>query len=42
MYWTNYQTIDEIYEWLHELARTHNNVVTLIEAGKTHEGKMIC
>ncbi|KPJ17079.1 Zinc carboxypeptidase A 1 [Papilio machaon] len=41
MYWTNYQTIDEIYEWLHELARTHSNVVTLIQAGRSFEGRNI-
>ncbi|CAG5004958.1 unnamed protein product [Parnassius apollo] len=41
LYWTNYQTIDEIYEWFEYLARNYSNVVSLIHAGRNITGVKI-
>ncbi|XP_046971669.1 zinc carboxypeptidase-like [Vanessa cardui] len=41
LFWTNFQTMEDIYEWFHHLARTHENLVTIIHAGKSFEGRNI-
>ncbi|XP_041969168.1 zinc carboxypeptidase-like [Aricia agestis] len=41
LYWTNYQTLDDINEWFHHLARTHSDIVSIINLGKSHEGRDI-
>ncbi|XP_049704874.2 zinc carboxypeptidase-like [Helicoverpa armigera] len=41
LYWTNYQTIDEIYGWFSDLERNNSNVVSVVTIGQTHEGRNI-
>lgn len=39
--WKQYYPLDDTYKWLSELAVQHPGVVTLIEAGKTYQGRSI-
>ena len=39
IYWTNYQTIHDIYGWFEYLGDNHSNIVTVVTVGQTHEGK---
>ncbi|XP_063831079.1 zinc carboxypeptidase-like [Ostrinia nubilalis] len=41
LFWTNYQTIDDIYEWFEHLAQTQSNIVSLITVGRSFEGRNI-
>ncbi|XP_050664217.1 zinc carboxypeptidase-like [Leptidea sinapis] len=41
MFWTNYQTMEDIYNWLQYLATNHSNLVSLIHAGTSYEGRNI-
>ncbi|XP_045502738.1 zinc carboxypeptidase-like [Colias croceus] len=41
MFWTNYQTLEDIYDWFYHLAETHSDIVSIIQAGKSHEGRNI-
>ncbi|CAD0204037.1 unnamed protein product [Chrysodeixis includens] len=40
IYWTNYQTIEDIYNWFNHLASTQSSVSTF-NVGKSHEGRNI-
>ncbi|KAJ8927937.1 hypothetical protein NQ314_019568 [Rhamnusium bicolor] len=39
--WTRYNTLDEINAWLRNLSVQYSSVVTLIQGGSTHEGRII-
>ncbi|XP_072929537.1 uncharacterized protein [Epargyreus clarus] len=41
LFWTNYQTIDDIYAWFNHLATTHRDIVTAITIGQSYEGRNI-
>ncbi|CAH2094779.1 unnamed protein product [Euphydryas editha] len=41
LFWTNYQTMEDIYEWFHYLAEQHSDIVTVIQAGQSFEGRNI-
>ncbi|KAL0819455.1 hypothetical protein ABMA28_007560 [Loxostege sticticalis] len=41
MFWTNYQTMEDIYEWFEYLARTHSDIVSLVTIGRSFEGRNI-
>ncbi|XP_038206619.1 zinc carboxypeptidase-like [Zerene cesonia] len=41
MFWTNYQTLEDIYDWFYHLAETHSDIVSIIQAGKSYEGRNI-
>ncbi|XP_022118180.2 zinc carboxypeptidase [Pieris rapae] len=41
MYWTNYQTLEDIYKWFYYLAEKHSNIVSIIHAGTSYEGRNI-
>ncbi|XP_026742947.1 zinc carboxypeptidase A 1-like [Trichoplusia ni] len=40
IYWTNYQTIEDIYNWFNHLASTQSSVSTFT-VGRSHEGRNI-
>lgn len=39
--WTAYNSLEEIYEWLEQMAKDNPNIVSLITAGTTYEGRKI-
>lgn len=39
LFWTSYQTLEDIYEWFHYLAEQHSDIVTIIQAGQSFEGE---
>ncbi|XP_075149745.1 zinc carboxypeptidase A 1-like [Haematobia irritans] len=39
--WTQYHELDDTYRWMQQLAYEYPGVVTLIEAGKTYQGRTI-
>lgn len=39
--WAEYYELDDTYAWLQSLAQTNPGVVTLIEGGKTYQGRSI-
>lgn len=39
--WTAYYTLEEIYEWLDELAATYPDKITVVEGGSSYEGRKI-
>lgn len=41
MSWTAYYTLEEIYEWLDELAATYPDKITVVEGGSSYEGRKI-
>ncbi|CAK1550141.1 unnamed protein product [Leptosia nina] len=41
MFWTNYQTLEDIYNWFYYLAETHSDIVSIIQAGTSFEGRNI-
>lgn len=41
LFWTSYQTLEDIYEWFHYLAEQHSDIVTIIQAGQSFEGRNI-
>ncbi|CAH2241663.1 jg26963 [Pararge aegeria aegeria] len=41
LFWTNFQTMSDIYEWFQHLANTHGDIVSIIRAGQSFEGKNI-
>ncbi|XP_015606541.1 zinc carboxypeptidase [Cephus cinctus] len=41
MNWTSYHTLDVIYSWLDQLAETYPNLVQVIVAGESYEGRLV-
>ncbi|KOB67959.1 putative carboxypeptidase A-like protein, partial [Operophtera brumata] len=41
LYWTNYQSLEEIQDWFNHLAEVHRDIVTVVNAGASHEGRNI-
>ncbi|KOB64720.1 putative carboxypeptidase A-like protein, partial [Operophtera brumata] len=41
LYWTNYQSLEEIQDWFNHLAEVHSDIVTVVSAGASHEGRNI-
>ncbi|XP_049878181.1 zinc carboxypeptidase-like [Pectinophora gossypiella] len=41
LFWTAYQTQDEIIEWFHHLAQTYPDVVSVVIGGRSYEGRNI-
>ncbi|CAH0728590.1 unnamed protein product, partial [Brenthis ino] len=41
LFWTNYQTMEDIYAWFQHLANTYRDIVSIIHAGKSYEGRNI-
>ncbi|XP_045776307.1 uncharacterized protein LOC123874827 [Maniola jurtina] len=41
LFWTNFQTMSDIYEWFQHLANTHSDMVSIIRAGQSYEGRNI-
>ncbi|XP_026494162.2 uncharacterized protein LOC113399282 [Vanessa tameamea] len=39
--WDYYQTLEEIYDWLDKIAEQHSDVVTIIDIGRSVEGREI-
>lgn len=39
--WTQYNTLDQIYDWLREQAAEHSDIATLISIGKSFEGREV-
>ncbi|KAJ1523144.1 hypothetical protein ONE63_001037 [Megalurothrips usitatus] len=39
--WDTYHTLDEIYKWLQNLAQKYPKEVSLVEGGRTYEGRTI-
>ncbi|XP_046971388.1 zinc carboxypeptidase-like [Vanessa cardui] len=39
--WDYYQTLEEIYDWMDEIAEEHPDVVTIIDLGRSVEGRVI-
>lgn len=41
LYWTNYQTVEDIYGWFDYLTSNYGNIVTQVTIGQTGEGRNI-
>lgn len=41
LFWTNYQSLEDITAWFEYLAVFHSDVVTLINGGTSHEGILL-
>uniref|UniRef100_A0A2A4J0V2 Zinc carboxypeptidase A 1 n=1 Tax=Heliothis virescens TaxID=7102 RepID=A0A2A4J0V2_HELVI len=41
LYWTNYQTIEDIYGWFATLEGNNSNIVSIVNIGQSHEGRNI-
>ncbi|CAH1180358.1 unnamed protein product [Phaedon cochleariae] len=39
--WNSYHTIEEIYNWLRSLSTKYPKIVTLVEAGRSHENRPV-
>ncbi|XP_037883581.1 zinc carboxypeptidase A 1-like [Glossina fuscipes] len=39
--WTQYHELEDTYKWLQSLANEYPSVVTIVESGKTYEGRSI-
>uniref|UniRef100_A0A2A4J0Y5 Peptidase M14 domain-containing protein n=1 Tax=Heliothis virescens TaxID=7102 RepID=A0A2A4J0Y5_HELVI len=41
MEWDDYYTLEDIYDWLDDLAKVFPDIVSIIEGGTSHEGRVI-
>lgn len=41
LFWTNYQTIEDIYDWFNYLAETRSDIVSVVTIGQSYEGRNI-